>query len=59
MLAAKRQEEICKRRYLKRLRNQNEEHLVNIYESNDPEKHKSYSLSPELYFLVQSTDNMN
>ena len=44
VLTAIRQEENSTRRYTKRLRDQNAEHLVNLYENPTTLKYKSYSL---------------
>ena len=48
VLVAKRQEEICTERYSKELRNQNGQHLVNLYESINLEKPAIFQLVHEL-----------
>ena len=55
---SKRLEETCQRRYLRGVKNQNGEHLVNMCESTDQTdfKHKSYSLGLEVYFSIESTN---
>ena len=56
-LKADRQEKICTGRYSKWFWNQNGDYLLNLYESKNLEKHKSYLLYkvywPELYFLLK------
>ena len=62
-LKAKRQEKTCTGRYSKWFWNQNGDYLLNLYESKNLEKHKSYLLYKyrlaRTLFPVESTNNKN